>query len=250
MHSLHARQAIEPSIASCALLTVLTCLMHLCMPGWQQVGWWGRHNNTRVSARRSPTPSKSTPMLLLPALSMLHTSSGGSFDAIGCLCARHLQTNKGELAKRQTALEFYQDMGDVYGPWIAQIVKDHPEHFPNGIEDVLLLMDNSPQHKAAEAMEVFDNMHMLASQRLPHPPYSHEFQNPIEWAFGTLKADLRRALYSHPEVKTRDEIWALVQRLWRERFTPAVVLRSFKKQKHTLTDIIQAGGGRARAKYN
>ena len=162
-----------------------------------------------------------------------------------------LQTKAGQKAKYQTAEEFFDDMGGVVADHIRGVVRRHRHDiFPGGMSDVKLLFDNSQQHKGALKLGLLDSMGLLEGSKLHHPPYSHEFQAPIEWAFGTIKGDLRRHLYVHRNLRKAGEILKVCEKLWKKRFTAARVQAAFRKQLRTLADIIKADGGRARKRLN
>jgi hypothetical protein len=169
-------------------------------------------------------------------------------------CCLHLQTAHGKQAEALVGREYYDELTSnkrQFLPWIDRTIKQFPQSFPEGRSSVRLLMDNGPAHQwALKDNQLLDGMHLVDSARVQHPPESYDFQLPIEWSFGVLKTKARDYLYSHPEVATRDEVYAVLCKVWKEQFTPEVVQAMFRKQLLALHDIVKNQGGYAKVKHS
>jgi transposase len=82
----------------------------------------------------------------------------------------------------------------------------------------VVIMDNLPAHKVSGVREAIE---AAGATRLFLPPYSPDF-NPIEQAFATLKAWLRKAA-----ARTKDALWqAIAQAL--DAFVPVECINYFR----------------------
>ena len=82
---------------------------------------------------------------------------------------------------------------------------------PTLIPGDLVMMDNLPAHKVSGVKEAIE---AAGATRVFLPPYSPDF-NPIEQAYATLKAFLRKAA-----ARTVDDLWAVIAEAI-EMFPPA-----------------------------
>jgi hypothetical protein len=139
--------------------------------------------------------------------------------------------------------EFYQEMAEVYAPWITRVIRAHKSEFAHGRESVLVLFDNAPTHKAAQGLGLLDAMGLLESQRLPHPPESYDFQLPIEWFNGAVKEAFKTWLYEHPHASTADQMLDGLKSVVPTVWTPQQVQAAFSKQLQAYAAILQKRGG-------
>lgn len=121
-----------------------------------------------------------------------------------------------------TTNEFRDVMVNTYLPFIRDVVlgrgifkgKGTSKYFPNGMKDVIIMMDGASWHKCATEGGLAKDMGLKPEQFLDHPPNSADFQGPIEWSHNALTQATRAALARDTSLREPAAVKAKIQDLW------------------------------------
>jgi hypothetical protein len=154
------------------------------------------------------------------------------------------QTEAGKDAKAITKREFWGDMVQWFAPFVKQTAAAHPDAFPHGAKDALIIWDGAKPHTACVQDPLFwKEMQLDRSQLMPHAPCSPDLQAPVEWANGYFKRYARELLRRHREVKNSAQFAALLDVAWTNSNKQETLHASFQRWVLTLKEIVEARGG-------
>lgn len=87
------------------------------------------------------------------------------------------------------------DLFKAVWPDVTKQVLASPEFFPNGMDDLKLVIDNSgPSQRARTTLKLHEALGLQKHQVLWHPPQSPDFQSPIEQAWPKLNSAVRKLI--------------------------------------------------------
>lgn len=136
-------------------------------------------------------------------------------------------------------------------PRIREVVNTHPAVFPNGMADVKLCLDKAPIHQKALSDGLLSGMGLRDNQAVQHPPWSCDFQTPVEWSLGTLKNATRAYVADHGGVSSATDVQKVMKRIFmgdikiggKAQITADGIKGAFDKLAANYLGVMESRGG-------
>lgn len=134
----------------------------------------------------------------------------------------------------------------MWGPLLsalAALARAHPDEYKNG---VLLSYDNASWHNWDDVVATLVRAPLpLVVRKLPLPAQSPDLHKVIEHLIGDLKRKVNRCLMDKPHIRTKEQIKAEFERVWREDIKADGIRKDIRSLEGTYTVVstTRADGG-------
>lgn len=161
-----------------------------------------------------------------------------------------MQVGRAEKKAKSVTWEDVRDgMEKYFMPLIKATVRANPSIFPNGIKDVLILMDNAPWHKRALEEGLAEHLGLGRHQFLTQPPSSPDLNSPVEKAHALLLSAVMPKISGDASLDESKKLQRLLKTTWEKGGENGTTLVSadaarglFSKLEETYRQVEAAGG--------
>lgn len=154
-----------------------------------------------------------------------------------------MQTKKDNetLAQGVTQKEFCERMNDIRLSGERALDNIPPARWKRRCRKMLFLFDNAAFHKCPQLLQ--DIADIKPDQRVPHPAWAPDFNQPIEHSHGRFKAEMKRQMDLGWWPNNMEECWEKCQQVWEQVNTEEMVAKDVARLPHLYEYVMNVSNG-------